>query len=104
MVGGVFECLAGEFIELGLGIEALHVACPAEHEKPDDALGLGREVGTAVGGVRADDAFGVEQGAKRESGESHARVRQELAAVLRGATGVVQGFGLHAVCDGSTRL
>ena len=41
--------LAGEPLEVGLGVERLEVARPAVHEQEDDPLGLGREVGRPRG-------------------------------------------------------
>ena len=44
--------LAGVFVELRLGIEALHVAHAADHEDPDHALGLGSKCRQTAGHSR----------------------------------------------------
>ena len=76
--------LAGVLVERRLGVEALHVADAADHEQPDDALRLRREVrlagGRRPGGRVAGEAVAVEHRAEREAGEAHAEVGEERAA------------------------
>ncbi len=51
LVRRLVERLAGVLVQCRLGVEALDVARPADHEQPDDVLGLRREVRLAVGQV-----------------------------------------------------
>ena len=77
--------LAGVSIQGGLGIEALEMAGAADHEQPDDVLGLGREMGPPVGrlpcrratviGLR--ESVAMEHRAQGQAGKAHAHVGQE---------------------------
>ena len=65
-VGRFVDGLAGVLVEGGFGVEALQVAGAAEHEQPDDRLGLRREVRLGRG-RRLSDAVPEEHGAESEN-------------------------------------
>ena len=74
--------LAGESIELGLGVEALDVADAAAEEDPDDRLGLGHERRGPLArtGGTARSLLARQHRTQGQPGKAHARVRQERAA------------------------
>src|SRR5262249_11778204 len=88
------EGLAGVLVQLGLGIEAFHLAGAADHEQPDDALGLGDMMRVAVRRqplgwlLGAGDAVLEEQRAERQAGKAHAGVSQKRTAADARAAGM----------------
>ena len=72
--------LPAYFVERRLGVEAFDVAGAADHEQPDDALGLAGEVRLAVGRPPGfswqllANAVAGEHRAERQAGEAHADV------------------------------
>jgi hypothetical protein len=102
LVGRLLVGLAGVEIQRGLGIKALKMARPTDHEQPDHVLRPGREMRPAVGrrpDARRYGALGpsnpiaIKHRTQDQSGEPHAHVGQEGPSWQRGKR-VVHDNGL----------
>jgi hypothetical protein len=78
---GFSNRLSGVLVEHRLRIEALQVTCAANHEQPDDAFHLRREVRSTIGRRPARcivcQSISMQHRPEREACETHAEVREK---------------------------
>jgi hypothetical protein len=85
-VGRLGNRLAGEFVQLRLGIKTLQMARPADHKQPDHALGPRRKMRHTRGRtprlrrLLLAKSITREHRAERQAREAHAHIGQKRAA------------------------